>query len=183
MSKKVELNKFDIGNFKRKNMLIRVSWYFLNELFLKNSFFIWQFPKIILLKSFGAKIGIGLVLKPSVNIKYPWNLKIGNNCWIGENVWIDNLDKVIISDNVCLSQGSMLLCGNHDFNKPAFDLITGEIRLNEGVWVGAKSIVCPGVTLETNSVLAVNSVASKNLLKNGVYRGNPAILVTYRKIS
>ena len=73
------------------------------------------------------------------------NLTIGKNCWVGENVWIDNLDKVIISDNVCLSQGSMLLCGNHNFNKSTFDNY-GEIRLNEGVWVGAKSIVCPGVT-------------------------------------
>lgn len=183
MSKRVELNKFDNSKFKKRNILTRVSWYFLNELFLKSSFFIWQWPKIILLKTFGAKIGKGIVLKPSVNIKYPWNLKIGENCWIGENVWIDNLDKVIISDNVCLSQGSMLLCGNHDFNKPAFDLLTGEIKLKEGVWVGAKSIVCPGVTLEINSVLAVNSVASKNLEKNGVYRGNPAILVSHRKIS
>ena len=170
MSKRVELNKFDNSNFKRKNILIRVLWYFLNELFLKNSFFIWQLPKIILLKFFGAKIGIGLVLKPSVSIKYPWNLIIGKNCWVGENVWIDNLDKVIISDNVCLSQGSMLLCGNHNFNKSTFDLITGEIKLNEGVWVGAKSIVCPGVTLETNSVLAVNSVASKDLAKWSLQR-------------
>ena len=138
---------------------------------------------LILLKIFGAKIGKGLVLKPSVNIKYPWNLIIGENCWIGENVWIDNLDRVTISNNVCLSQGSMLLCGNHDYNKSTFDLITGEIKLKDGVWVGAKSIVCPGTTLEMNSVLSVNSVASKNLKKNGIYRGNPAILVSFRKIS
>ena len=32
---------------------------------------------------FGAKIGKGVVIKPSVNVKYPWNLKIGHHVWIG----------------------------------------------------------------------------------------------------
>ena len=182
MQKNIHLDKFNNSDYSKKNILYRSSWYLINELFLKNSFFIWQFPKILLLKLFGAKIGKGLVLKPAVNIKYPWNLTIGENCWIGENVWIDNLDKVVIFNNVCVSQGAMLLTGNHNYNKSTFDLITGRIKLKDGVWVGAKSVVCPGVTLDINSVLAVNSVTSKDLKKNGIYRGNPAVLISQRKI-
>jgi putative colanic acid biosynthesis acetyltransferase WcaF len=37
-------------------------------------------------------------------------------------VWIDNLDDVSIADNVCISQGALLLSGNHNYKKQIFDL-------------------------------------------------------------
>jgi len=127
-------------------------------------------------------VGQGVLIKPSVNIKYPWLLEIGNNVWIGEGVWIDNLAKVTIGDNVCISQGAMLLCGNHDYKKSTFDLIIGEILLEEGVWIGAKTVVCPGVTCKPHSILTVGSVASKDLEPYSIYKGNPAVFVKNREI-
>jgi len=127
-----------------------------------------------LLRWFGAKVDNGVVIKPNVNIKYPWFLEIGNDCWIGEGVWIDNLAKVTIGSNVVLSQGSYLLTGSHDYKKETFDLVLGEIVLEEGVWVGAKATVCPGVTCKSHAVLAVGSVATKDLEAYGIYQGNPA---------
>ena len=64
--------------------------------------------------------------------------------------------------NVCISQGATLLCGNHNFKKPGFDLIIDEIIVEDGVWIGAKSIVCPGVTLKSHSILTVGSVANES---------------------
>jgi len=98
------------------------------------------------------------------------------------NVWIDNLDFIKIGNNVCISQGSILLCGNHDFKKESFELITGKIILEDGVWIGAKSFVCSGVTCFSHSVLSVNSVANKNLKAYTIYQGNPAKEVRERKI-
>ena len=120
------------------------------------------------------------MIKPKVNIKYPWKLSIGKNTWIGESVWIDNLDHVNIGANVCISQGAMLLTGNHDFRKDTFDLIVKPIVLEDGVWIGAKSIVCPGVICFSHSILAVGSVSSKNLAAYTVYRGNPAVAIAKR---
>ena len=107
---------------------------------------------------------------------------IGNDVWIGEEVWIDNLAKVQIGNNVCISQGAMLLCGNHNFSKSNFDLITGTIILEDGVWIGAKSIVGPNVVCHSHSVLGVSSVASKDLEAYSIYRGNPALLIKERNI-
>jgi putative colanic acid biosynthesis acetyltransferase WcaF len=157
-------------------------WYFVNMLFFVNSLNPLSGLKIFLLKLFGAKVGKGVTVKPGVNIKYPWLLEIGDYVWIGEQVWIDNLAKVTIQDNVCISQGAMLLCGNHNYKKSTFDLITGQVILETGSWLGAKSVVCPGVVLHSHAILAVGSIATTNLDAFGIYQGNPAVKIRDRKI-
>jgi len=179
-----DLSKYDnswynTGAGKAKRLI----WHFVNHLFLANGFFPVSGLKVMLLRLFGAKIGKGVNIKPSVNVKYPWNLKVANYCWIGENVWIDNLVSVELGANTCLSQGAMLLTGNHNFYRSTFDLMVGEIKLEDGVWIGANAVVCPGVTCHEHSILTVNSVATKDLEKFGIYQGNPAKLVKERIIS
>ena len=136
----------------------------------------------MLLKIFGARIGKGVVIKPGVNIKYPWMLSIGDYTWLGEGVWIDNLAKVQIGSNVCVSQGALLLTGNHDYKRVSFDLIVGEITVKDGAWIGAKSVVCPGVICGTHSVLSVGSITSNNLEDYTIYQGNPAVKIRDRII-
>jgi putative colanic acid biosynthesis acetyltransferase WcaF len=162
--------------------LKRTLWYITNSVFLNSSFPLSPF-KIFLLKVFGAKIGKGVVIKPHVNIKYPWRLVIGNYVWIGEYAWIDNLANVVIGDHVCVSQGALLLCGNHNYKKQGFDLITGDINLENGVWIGAKSIVCPGVRCYSHAVLSAGSVATSDLPSYAVYQGNPAKKIRERAIA
>lgn len=165
-----------------KGFITLILWYVVNALFLINPLNPFSDIKVLLLRAFGAKIGEGVVIKPGVNIKYPWNLSVGNYSWIGENVWVDSLSKVTIGNNCCLSQGAILLCGNHDYTLATFDLKVGEIVLEDGVWIGAKSIVTPGVRCFSHSVLSVSSVASNNLEAYTIYRGNPAIKVKQRFI-
>ena len=164
------------------NAVKRLCWYFVNTVFFKSGLFPSSGLMCLLLKAFGARVGKGVNIKPRVNIKYPWRLEIGDYSWIGENAWIDNLDDVVIGKNCCISQGAMLLCGNHNYRKRTFDLITGKIILENGVWIGAFSIVCPGVTCKSHSVLAVNSVATRTLEAYGIYQGNPAMAVKERII-
>ena len=180
--KKVDFKLYSIDWFKPGSKFKMVFWYFMNVIFLINPFNPFSKLKVFVLRRFGAKVGKGVMIKTGVSIKYPWFLEIGDYVWIGENVWIDNLTKVEINDNVCISQGAMLLCGNHDYKKTTFDLIIGGIVLKEGAWVGAKSVVCPGVTLNSHSILSVNSVANKDLESYSIYQGNPAVKIRDRKI-
>ena len=110
-----------------KNILIRTLWYYTNAIFFKSYIFPFSNLKVILLKLFGAKVGANCLIKPNVNIKYPWNLIIGNYVWIGENAWIDNLTLVQIGNNVCLSQSAYLFTGNHNYKMVNFDLIINKI--------------------------------------------------------
>jgi putative colanic acid biosynthesis acetyltransferase WcaF len=161
----------------------QAGWYVVNVLFFINRLNPFSGLKNLLLRWFGAKIGKGVVIKPAVNIKYPWKLTIGDYSWIGEKVWIDNLAAVTIGKNVCLSQGAMLLTGNHNFAKSNFDLMVAGITLEDGVWIGAQALVCPGVHCATHAVLTARSVATKNLEAYTINQGNPAVAVKQRVIS
>ena len=179
---KTDLSKYDNSWYKPGGSSIKkMLWYFVNLSFFKSSFPFYG-TKRFLLRMFGAKVGTQVVIKPHVSIKYPWKLELGNYVWIGEHVWIDNLELITIKDNACVSQGAMLLCGNHNYKKSTFDLMVGKICIEEGAWVGAKSVVCPGVTLHSHALLTVGSIAIQSLDAYGIYQGNPAVKVRERQI-
>lgn len=163
--------------------LKRFLWFYINALLFKTSLIPVSTVKVGMLRLFGARIAKGVVIKPCVNIKYPWHLTIGQNAWIGEQVWIDNLVTVTIGANACISQGAMLITGSHNYKKPTFDLLTGPIALAEGVWIGAGAIVNRNITAASHAVLTAGSVANNNLEAYGVYQGNPAVKIRERLLS
>ena len=178
---KVDLSTYNNSRYNPGNGVKRVLWYYTNLIFFKSGWFPFYGLKIFLLKLFGATLGKGVLIKPFVNIKYPWFLNIGNHVWIGEDVWIDNLTQVTIADNVCISQGALLLTGSHDYNITSFNLEVKEITLHEGVWICAKAVICAGVTCNTNSIVTAGTVITNDCEANGIYKGNPAIHIKTRQ--
>ncbi len=180
---RTDLSRFDNRPVYNPGPRWKVLLWFIVNRFVLNTYL--PLPvglKRTVLRWFGARIGTGVMIKPAVSIKYPWLLTVGNYVWIGEQVWIDNLSQVTLGDHVCLSQGAMLLTGNHDYRQPTFDLVTRPITLDDGVWIGAKAVVCPGLRCGSHAVLAVGSIATKPLEPYGIYQGNPAVWVRRREI-
>jgi putative colanic acid biosynthesis acetyltransferase WcaF len=169
------LKNFDNSGYKPGNFLKRSLWYFFSEIFFNTFIPFPGFIKLKILKFFGAGVGKCVIIKPRVRIKYPWFLEIGDYSWIGEDVWIDNLDFVVIKENVCVSQGAMILSGAHNYKSEKFDLITKKIIIESGAWICAKSVVLQGVKCKSNSILSTSSVAVSDLDANFIYKGNPAI--------
>lgn len=182
------MSKTDLSSYNNHpfqpggNALKRILWFYTNALFFKTSLLPFNGFKCGLLRAFGAKVGKGVTIKPGVNIKYAWHLTIGHDTWIGENVWLDCLVPVSIGSHVCVSQGAVLLTGNHNYKKSTFDLITAGFALEEGAWIGACAIVNPGVTVGSHAVLTTGSVATRNLEPYGIYQGNPALRIRARII-
>ncbi|MBK9285221.1 MAG: colanic acid biosynthesis acetyltransferase WcaF [Sphingobacteriaceae bacterium] len=170
---KTNLATFNNKWYKPGSILKRALWYLTSVTFFKSSFPFYNIKRF-LLRLFGAYVGKNVIIKPHVTIKYPWKLHLGDYVWIGEYAWIDNLAKVTLKNNSCVSQGALLLCGNHNYKKTTFDLIIGEITLEEGAWAGAKTVICPGVKLGSHSLLTVGSIATSNLEAYWIYQGNPA---------
>ena len=178
----VDLSSFRNSSYEPGALHKRVLWYVCNALFFRTRVPYPSSWKRRLLMLFGAEVGANLVVKPDVNIKYPWFLKLGANVWLGEGVWIDNLARVEVGSNVCISQGAFVLTGNHDYKRPAFDLITSPVVIEDGAWVGARSVICPGVTLATHSVVTVGSVMTRDGDAFTIYAGNPAAPVRKRTV-
>lgn len=162
--------------------LKQISWFFINAFIFKSYWFPIVSIKRLIIRLYGAKIGKGVVFKPNVNIKFPWKLSIDDYTWIGEGVWIDNLEEVHIGRNCCLSQGAIIITGNHNYKRTSFDLMLQKVKLEDGVWIGAGSKVAPGVIAGSHSVLTMGSVATHNLEAYTIYKGNPAQAVKTREL-
>jgi putative colanic acid biosynthesis acetyltransferase WcaF len=181
--RKVDLSRYDNTNYSPgRGFLIRTIWHYVNALFLQTPLNPSSGLKKRLLRLFGARIGSGVVLKPSINIKYPWNLTIGDHVWIGEHVWLDSLAQITLGDNVCISQGAYLCSGSHDNSDSLFRPLIEPITIEDGAWIGAKAIILPGVTVRSHSVIAAGSVIMRDTEPYMVYSGNPAIIVSERII-
>lgn len=183
LTKETQLKKdFDKKDFNPGASSLKIAcWYFTSMLFFRSGLIPFSSVLVFILRVFGANIGKDVRIKPFIYIHYPWKLTVGDYSWLAE-CRIENLAEVLIGKNVCVSQQAMLLTGNHDYKKTGFDLITKSIVLEDGVWIGAKSIVCPGIVAKSHAVLVVNSVATKNMEAYSIYQGNPANKVKDRII-
>ena len=184
MKNQTKLKKdFDQKGFDPGASTLKIfCWYFTSLFFFRSGLIPVSAILVFILRLFGAKIGKEVRIKPYIYIHYPWRLSIGDYSWLAE-CRIENLAQVNIGKNVCISQNAMLLTGNHDYKTINFDLITKSIVLEDGVWIGARAIVCPGITAKSHSILTVGSIATKDLAAYAIYQGNPAVKVKGREIN
>ena len=77
---KVSLKNFDstIGLDRGASRIKEILWYLVKVFFFLSALPYPNGLKVWLLRSFGAKVGQGVVLKPRVNIHFPWKLEIGD---------------------------------------------------------------------------------------------------------
>lgn len=178
---KTELFNFSPGKFDRGAGVFKESlWLLVSLLLFRLCPVSLSALKRTTLRAFGARIGLGVVIKPQVKITFPWKLEVGDHVWLGEECWLLNLEKIIIKSNVCISQRAFLCTGSHNYKLPTFDLITKPISVGDGAWIGAGAWVGPGVEVGSEAVLTACSVATSNLEAGGIFKGNPAVLVRKR---
>ena len=182
-TRSVKLAEFDNSGFERgRSGIAELAWMLVSALFVK-SWIPGSGIRVFLLRLFGATIGTGVVIKPGVQVKFPWKLSIGSNTWIGEKVWIDNIGPVSIGSNCCVSQRSLLCSGSHDWTKDSFDLVVGPINVEDDVWIAADAIISAGITVGKKSVIACGSVVTENTEEGYIYQGNPAVRKRRRRNS
>ena len=81
---KTDLSKYNNSWYQPGRQVLCIVWYLVNVLFFLPNIVPFSGLKVWILKLFGAKVGRNVVIKPGVNIKYPWKLVIGDYSWIGE---------------------------------------------------------------------------------------------------
>lgn len=129
--------------------------------------------RALLLRIFGARIGKSVIIRPSVDIEYPWKLAIANYSWIGEKVIIYNHAFIDIGENCVISQYSHLCTGDHDPQSPSFEILSKPISIGSRAWIATDVFVGPGVTIGESSVIGARSSVFRDLPAGVVAHGSP----------
>ena len=127
-----------------------------------------------LLRRFGAKIGKGVLIRPTAVVTYPWKVSIGDWSWIGDDVTLYSLGDIIIGDNVVVSQNSYICSGSHDFRSPAFDIFSRPVHIESEVWLATDVFVSPGVRIMHGAVVGTRSLVLNDLPEMMLCAGHPA---------
>lgn len=136
----------------------------------------------LVLRLFGAKVARGARVHASVSIWHPGNLELGENALIGPGVRLYNQGHIRIGARTVISQRAHICASTHDVNDPHFQLQLRPIVIGDQCWVAAEAFVGPGVTMEDRSVLAARGVLFGNAAADGIYSGNPAVLLKQRAL-
>ncbi len=106
-------------------------------------------------------------------------MKIGKNCDINPGVVFDisHCWLIEIGDNVTIAPEAYILA--HDastFRQLGYTKI-GKVKIEKNVFIGARALIMPGVTIGENAIVAAGSVVTKSVEKNTVVGGNPAQVI------
>ena len=133
-----------------------------------------------LLRQFGAEIGEGVIIRPTVRTQFPWKLRIGDHAWVGDDVVLYSLGPIHIGENAVISQKSYLCTGSHDPQAVDFPIFSRPIIIEPECWIATDVYVAPGVTIGRGTLVGARSSVFKDLPAGKVCMGTPARVIKDR---
>lgn len=106
-------------------------------------------------------------------------MKVGKNFERMNNVLIDDSHTwlIEIGDNVTLAPRVHILAHDASTKKYLGYTKIGNVKIGNNVFVGAESVILPGITIGNNVIIGANSTVTSNIPNNSVYAGSPAKLI------
>jgi putative colanic acid biosynthesis acetyltransferase WcaF len=160
--------------FPLRNRLLRAGWGLVYSVCFRTSprpFHRWR---AFLLRCFGAKLGRNVHIYPKASIWAPWNLVCADQATIADEAIIYNPSIVSLGSHAIVSQQAYVCGATHAYEDPNFALVSFPISIGEYAWVCARATVQAGVQVGDGAILALGSVASRDLEPWWVYGGIPA---------
>lgn len=110
-------------------------------------YFVGRKWRVFLLSIFGVKHKCRVGVYPTSKVWAPWNVEMGSWVAIDDEVNLYSADKITIGTKVVISREAFICTARHDITKPNRPLVTAPITIDDGVWIGARAIILPGVTI------------------------------------
>lgn len=134
------------------------------------------------LRTFGARIEPGAIVRPGVRVVHPWLLSVGRHSTIGDGAIVYNLGPISIGDHTVVSQRVHLCAGTHDYRQPSLPLLRPPIRIGSGAWICVEAFIGPGVTVGDNAIVGARAVVTRDVPPGVIVAGNPARVVKNRPL-
>jgi putative colanic acid biosynthesis acetyltransferase WcaF len=179
-----DLSRFKVPrNFRGRPGVIVLLWQLVQATFFAFSpqpLYAWRRT---LLRLFGAKIGKGVLVRPSARITYPWKIEIGDYSWIGDNAELYSLGPIKIGANAVVSQKSYLCAATHDYRDITFPLVAKAVVVKDEAWIATDCFIAPGVTIGRGTIIAARSTVLSDIPDGMIAAGTPAAVIGKREQS
>jgi maltose O-acetyltransferase len=100
--------------------------------------------------------------------------RIGAYSYVNHNCCLDLRGSLTIGDHVNISQETTILTAAHGVNDPDFRIEHRPVVIEDHVWVGARAMILPGVTLGSGCVVGAASVVTRDVAPLSIVAGSPA---------
>lgn len=123
--------------------------------------------------------GPGTVIEEGIKVRGSATLTLGRGCYVNNDAYFDCEADVVVGDFALLAVGVTVLTSEHELQGPDHDAAYGPpvarpVTIGTQVWLGARVIVLPGVTIGDDCVVGAGAVVTRSCPPGGVYAGVPA---------
>jgi maltose O-acetyltransferase len=126
-----------------------------------------------LLRIAGFHVGPGTRIHGMLSITGPRGLLprlvIGADCSIAPHCLLDLSELLTIGDRVTIEPGVMILTSTHELDIAAHragKIIPSPVKIGDGAWLRARSIILPGVKVGAGAVVEAGAVVNKDVVAN-----------------
>ena len=104
------------------------------------------------------------------------HVHFGNNVYANFNLTCVDDGDIYIGDKVMFGPNVTIATANHPIQPELRERAlqyNRDVHIGNNVWIGASSVIVPGVTIGDNTVIGAGSVVTKDIPANVVAVGNP----------
>lgn len=127
-------------------------------------------------KLFGKEMKVWI--EPPFYCCYGTNIMIGDDSYINFNCHFVDDGKIIIGKKVMFGPGVTIATVGHPIRPDMREYMYSQpVVIEDNCWIGAGTIICPGISIGENSVIGAGSVVTKDVPQNSVAVGNPCRVI------
>ena len=131
-----------------------------------------------------AEVGDDCYIEPPVRANWGKHTHLGKRVYANFNLTLVDDTHIYIGDYVMIAPNVTIATAGHPIEPESRRRVAQfniPVRISNNVWIGAASVILPGVTIGENSVIGAGSVVTKDIPPNVVAYGNPCRVI--REIS
>ena len=119
-------------------------------------------------------------ITPPFFCDYGYNIELGENVYFNVNCVLLDVVRITIGGNTLFGPGVHIYAATHSLShiQRRTGLESGApVIIEDDVWVGGGSIICPGVTIGRRCVIGAGSVVTKDIASGVFAAGNPCRVI------